>query len=130
MEKLSIDQYKDQTPFGLSFGEKRRVNFASIMSYKPSILLLDEPFVGQDEVNVQRIIKIINEQLLSGGTALLVSHDPNLVYRYCHRIIFMDKGEIIVNADIEDGFAQLEKEGYKQFLPTWWKEAKLSTLES
>ncbi|MCG3218302.1 MAG: ATP-binding cassette domain-containing protein, partial [Candidatus Heimdallarchaeota archaeon] len=124
MEKLAIDQYKEQTPFGLSFGEKRRVNFASIMSYKPPILLLDEPFVGQDELNVQRIIKIINKSLLAGGTALLVSHDPNLVFRYCHRIIFMDKGKIVVNADIEDGFIQLEEEGYYHFLPTWWKDAR------
>ncbi|MHA1911430.1 MAG: ABC transporter ATP-binding protein, partial [Candidatus Kariarchaeaceae archaeon] len=124
MEKLAIDQYKENTPFGLSFGEKRRVNFASIMSYKPPILLLDEPFVGQDELNVQRIIKIINERLSAGGTALLVSHDPNLVYRYCHRIIFMDKGKIIVNADIEEGFKELEEKGFKHFLPTWWKEAR------
>lgn len=42
---------QEKNPFNLSWGQKRRLNLSSIFVYNPEIILLDEPFIGQDQKN-------------------------------------------------------------------------------
>ncbi|MFX0123873.1 MAG: ABC transporter ATP-binding protein [Candidatus Hodarchaeota archaeon] len=73
-----LDSYMNVPPFSLSYGEKRRLNICSILIYKPELLLLDEPFIGQDRANVEYILQILKERKLKGGTTVIVSHRREL----------------------------------------------------
>jgi len=80
-------------PFNLSWGEKRRLNLASLFSYSPSVYLFDEPFTGQD-FNVRRkmidYINFISENL---GVSVISSHDDEIL-EICDRVFLMEKSGI------------------------------------
>ncbi len=56
LQRFGLDGYADRHPLGLSFGEKRRLNICSVLPHQPQVLLLDEPFVGQDFFNVETMM--------------------------------------------------------------------------
>ena len=89
LKKAGLTPYKDSNPFKLSYGEKRRLNIVSVLSYHPDILLLDEPFIGQDYENVQKIM-----DLVKGTTSVIVLHDPFIAEMFCNRIYELKGGEL------------------------------------
>lgn len=89
LKKAGLTPYKDGNPFKLSYGEKRRLNIVSVLSYHPDLVLLDEPFIGQDYENVQKIM-----DLLKGTTSVIVLHDPFIAETFCNRIYELKGGEL------------------------------------
>ncbi len=79
----------------LSFGQKRRVTIASILVMNPKILILDEPTAGQDFKNYNQIMEFIKNLTLNGITAIMITHDMNLLLEYAHRCIVLYNGEKI-----------------------------------
>ncbi|MBU7038148.1 MAG: ABC transporter ATP-binding protein [Theionarchaea archaeon] len=84
-----LQDYQDRNPFRLSYGEKRRLNIVSVLSYGPSVILLDEPFIGQDYENVQKIM-----DLLRGKTCVIVLHDPWIAKAFCTRVFELRGGNL------------------------------------
>ena len=60
METFGLGALKDRHPYSLSEGEKRRLAVASILASRPSVLLLDEPTLGQDRDSMAGMIKAFN----------------------------------------------------------------------
>jgi energy-coupling factor transporter ATP-binding protein EcfA2 len=84
-----LQEYQDRNPFRLSYGEKRRLNIVSVLSYGPGVILLDEPFIGQDYENVQKIM-----DLLKGKTCVMVLHDPFIAKAFCTRVFELQGGKL------------------------------------
>ncbi|UCG01126.1 MAG: ATP-binding cassette domain-containing protein [Candidatus Heimdallarchaeota archaeon] len=78
LKDTNLDSYVKVPPFSLSFGEKRRLNICSILIYKPELLLLDEPFIGQDRENIEFLLHLLKERKLKGGTTVIISHRREL----------------------------------------------------
>ncbi|MFX1506406.1 MAG: ABC transporter ATP-binding protein [Promethearchaeota archaeon] len=78
LKDANLDLYVEKTPFSLSYGEKRRLNICSILIYKPDVLLLDEPFIGQDRANIEYLLHLLKLRKLKGGTTVIVSHRKEL----------------------------------------------------
>lgn len=78
LKDATLDSYMKVPPFSLSYGEKRRLNICSILIYKPELLLLDEPFIGQDRENIEYLLSLLKERKLKGGTTVVVSHRREL----------------------------------------------------
>ncbi len=93
LKQASLDSYTNQPPFGLSYGEKRRLNVYSIMIYEPEIMLLDEPFIGQDRANVESLLQLLKERKLKGQTTVIVSHRRELL-DLADYIFVLDQGKI------------------------------------
>ena len=89
--RKKIDVLLKQSPFSLSWGQKRRLNLASIFSYSPELLLVDEPFIGQDAASIDSIFKILHGFVEEGKTILIVSHDKDLLQNNCSRIVELDE---------------------------------------
>lgn len=83
-------------PHEVSGGMGQRVMIAMMLIPKPDLLIADEPTSALD-VSVQAQVLDIMDALVSdnGMGLLLISHDLNLVARYCDRIIVMNSGEIV-----------------------------------
>lgn len=117
LKRYGLDVYSSKHPLGLSFGEKRRLNLCSILPHGPEIVVLDEPFVGQDYFNVVRMIHELDELKKEGKTVILVSHDIDMVYKHCDRIVMFKSGRIVVNDTPSEALKKIESMGMKDFLP-------------
>lgn len=117
-ERFELNPYRDRSPFALSFGEQRRLTIASILIHRPPLLLLDEPFIGQDYANVNQLMILIGRAAEKGATIILATHDPALARAYCRRLLFLHQGRLLLDADLPHGFSKLEQLGVTQYTPT------------
>jgi energy-coupling factor transport system ATP-binding protein len=117
LRRFGLLDYTGRHPLGLSFGEKRRLNICSVLPHQPQLLLLDEPFVGQDFFNVETMMGELQALKKDSKTILMVSHDIDMVYRHCDRVVLFLEGRIAVDdipAVARDKIAVL---GMKEYLP-------------
>ncbi|MDP1510027.1 ABC transporter ATP-binding protein [Paenibacillus sp. CMAA1739] len=90
--QFGLERLDERHPYQLSLGQKRRLSIATAMIRKPEVLLLDEPTFGQDARNTFVMLDML-EQLRAAGTAIvMVTHDPEIVRRYCTDIWRIQKG--------------------------------------
>ncbi len=88
LAKMGIpDSFHERSPHTLSEGEKRRVGLAGILAMQPDILLLDEPFSALDSKGRHLLAQYIATLAEKGGSAILVSHDPERLERLCGRVL-------------------------------------------
>jgi len=106
-------------PFSLSLGEQRRLTIATTLRRAPDILLLDEPFIGQDRHNAAWIIAQILASRERGTATVLVSHDVPLVASLCDRVLYL--GEDAIVGDPEVVFSELALRGQTAFTPGYWE---------
>ena len=71
-EILGLEGFQERTSYKLSWGEKRLVSLATVISMKPEILLLDEPTLGLDFEITEKIIDYLNKEAKS---YIIISHD-------------------------------------------------------
>jgi cobalt/nickel transport system ATP-binding protein len=95
LELVHIPHLAGKAIYKLSGGEKKLASIATILSMTPDILLLDEPSVALDPRNRRNLIRILNE---FDHLKIIASHDLDLIWDTCNRVILMDHGAII-----EDG---------------------------
>ncbi len=94
--------------YALSYGEKKLVALASIISYKPRILLLDEPFTNLHPRYTERIKAVLREHLKHGGGIIIASHDAKHYLGITHRIICLEEGRI--TGEFHSGRLSLEEQ--------------------
>jgi energy-coupling factor transporter ATP-binding protein EcfA2 len=101
----------DDHPYQLSYGQKRRLNLVSVLSYSPQLILLDEVLIGQDPANATFLLDLLLEHAVQGGSVILVNHAPEITRRYASRVLFFNDGGIIVDAPTDQAFEQLRALG-------------------
>jgi energy-coupling factor transport system ATP-binding protein len=105
---MNLDQYLERLPFSLSWGQKRRLNIASILSYFPNILFLDEIFIGQDLENVLTILKILKGlNCKLNQTIIICSHKPDIILNLANRVILLDDGKIIIDGSVNENLNKI-----------------------
>ncbi len=107
LDAFGLLPYQDQSPYTLSLGEQRRLTIASILLHKPQVLLLDEPFIGQDYHNVHRLMTIVHEEASQGSAILLATHDAAITETYCTRLLFLYDGRLLIDAPVKQGLEYL-----------------------
>ena len=75
----------------LSAGEKQLAALASVLACEPEILVLDEPSSGLDPRSRRRFMALLAEL---PGTKILASHDLDLVFDLCSRVIVLGGGKV------------------------------------
>ena len=96
---LSLTQYRKTSPFMLSGGERKRVALASVLAWDPQILILDEPTIGQDHEQKERLRQFIIQLQTQGKTVVIVTHDVEFVAECNPRVILMREGKIVADGD-------------------------------
>lgn len=97
LKLLGLYKYKNKSPFTLSGGEMRRLALASILVYDPEIIVLDEPTVGQDARNKQKLAELIKLMVDMKKTVIVVTHDIEFAIENFPRVIVLSKGEVIAD---------------------------------
>jgi energy-coupling factor transport system ATP-binding protein len=117
LEKFGLTSYSKKHPLGISFGEKRRLNLCSILPHGPSVIMMDEPFVGQDYANVTRMCEELLRLKNEGKAILLVSHDIDMVYKYCDRVVLFKDGGVLVDSPSREAMVRINGLGMPDYVP-------------
>jgi teichoic acid transport system ATP-binding protein len=89
-----------------SSGMRARLHFAIATSVSPRILLIDEALAVGDRMFRKKSTERIQELLDNAGTLMLVSHSLGEVSRQCNRALWIEKGELRADGDVDDVIAQ------------------------
>lgn len=84
---------------GLSGGQRQAVAIARAMTWKPRVLLLDEPTAALGVAETARVAKIIRDINAEGTSTILVSHNIPQVHELCDRVAILWRGTIIAILD-------------------------------
>lgn len=90
LERFGLGALAGRAPFTLSFGEKRRVSLASVLSGGARILCLDEPTVGLDRDSLERLAAMLREHTTLGGGVIFATHDKAFAAAVATRTLSME----------------------------------------
>ena len=93
------ESYYKRSPFELSGGEKRKVALAGILAIEPEILILDEPTAGLDPKSSQEVLNLIANLHKQGKTIVIITHDMDLLFKYCEHVILLKDGEVAFDGE-------------------------------
>jgi energy-coupling factor transport system ATP-binding protein len=96
---LGLEQYRKTSPFLLSGGERKRVALASVLAWNPSTLILDEPTIGQDHQQKEKLRQFIVQMQTQGKTVVIVTHDVEFVAECNPRVVLMKEGRIVADGE-------------------------------
>ncbi|WP_417775395.1 amino acid ABC transporter ATP-binding protein [Stutzerimonas xanthomarina] len=116
LERVRIPEQADKFPGQLSGGQQQRVAIARALCMKPKIMLFDEPTSALDPEMVKEVLDTMVGLAESGMTMLCVTHEMGFARTVADRVIFMDKGEIVEEAEPETFFTNPKNERTKLFL--------------
>lgn len=98
---LDLMEYRQTSPFLLSGGERKRVALASVLAWDPKTVVLDEPTIGQDHRQKEKLRQFIVQLNTQGKTVVVVTHDVEFVAESNPRVVLMSEGKIVA-----DGLAE------------------------
>ncbi len=107
LEKVGLKkEYANHYPRELSGGQRQRVSIAISLIQEAKFIIADEPVSALD-VTIQKqimelMIRLQEEKKLS---YLFISHDLNVIYQMCDRVLVMKNGEIVEEGQVEDVFS-------------------------
>ena len=81
----------------LSGGERQRTIIAAALAQEPELLLLDEPTAALDLGHKIKLMRILKKLQSRGMAIMVISHDIELMARYCDRLTLLFKGEVLAN---------------------------------
>ena len=109
LKQLNLTPWRDEHPFFLGKGQRRRLAVGAVLTIKPRILIVDEPTTGQDwtgSVDMMNLLKRLNIE--NKITTIIITHEMKVVTRYCNRVIAMRDGKILYDGDVRKFFGNLD----------------------
>jgi branched-chain amino acid transport system ATP-binding protein len=98
---VGIEKLATTPAESLSYGQKKLLEFASVLMPEPKLIMLDEPAGGVNPALLDRIMDHIRELNASGMTFLIVEHNMDVVMNLCDSIIVMAHGDVLTRGTPE-----------------------------
>jgi ABC-type branched-subunit amino acid transport system ATPase component len=92
LAEFNLAALADEPAGELSYGQRKLLEFASVLMSDPKLILLDEPTAGVNPVMIETMERHIRRRHAAGITFLIVEHDMSLVMRLCDPVIVLDRG--------------------------------------
>lgn len=102
LESLDLTVYGNTSPFLLSGGERKRVALAAVLAWEPDYLVLDEPTIGQDYQQKERLSSFILQLYSQGKTVIMITHDVEFVAETNPIVVLMSKGSILASGKADE----------------------------
>lgn len=99
LEITGIASLANRAPYKLSGGEKKMAAIASVLSMQPKLLVMDEPSASLDPKARRKLIILLKEL---PQTKIIASHDLDLVWDVCSRVVILKEGKIAADGPVKD----------------------------
>ena len=112
LERFSLTEHRKKLGSALSKGMAQKLSICLGLFTQPSVLLLDEPFIGLDPHAIKELKRLMEELRAQGATLLVSTHIIESVDMLWDRAIIMQKGSIrrtLTRRELEQGGASLEE---------------------
>ena len=119
------EKYFQKSPFELSGGERRRVAIAGILAIDPDILVLDEPTAGLDVKGAKDVMTLIKTMHENGKTIIMVTHDMDLVMKYCNLVYVLKDGKLAYEGNVSKLFDEVGEDSAIEIPPLYKLAQKL-----
>jgi energy-coupling factor transport system ATP-binding protein len=96
-----LSEYSETSPFLLSGGERKRVALAAILATEPDYLILDEPTIGQDYQQKERLRNFILQLYSQGKAVVMITHDVEFVAESNPKVILLSQGRIVARGQAD-----------------------------
>ncbi|KMO12397.1 amino acid ABC transporter ATP-binding protein [Methylobacterium indicum] len=116
LERVGLKAHAHKYPGQLSGGQQQRVAIARALAMNPIVMLFDEPTSALDPEMVGEVLDVMVELAREGMTMMVVTHEMGFARKVANRVIFMDKGEIVEDAQKEEFFGSPRSERAQTFL--------------
>jgi len=116
-EDLGLTPFLKQKSWKLSGGETQKVALARALSFRPRLLLLDEPTANVDPsttAEIEGMLRKINQE--DETTVLLVTHNLVQARRLCREVLFINQGQVVEYGTSENVLKYPEQELTKRFV--------------
>jgi energy-coupling factor transport system ATP-binding protein len=101
LHHTGLSSLAGRSVYALSCGQQQRTALGAILALRPSLIILDEPTMGQDWGHLSRFMAYVAELNRAGTTVLLITHDYKLVHHYAHRAVLLRDGRIVADGRVE-----------------------------
>ena len=102
LDKFGLAGYAEISPADLSYGQRKLVELAQVLTLEPTLIMLDEPAAGISPALSMRLAEIIREVNARGVSILLVEHDLSFIEELCDDVYVMDNGLVIAHGSVDE----------------------------
>jgi glutamate transport system ATP-binding protein len=116
LERVGVASQAGKLPAQLSGGQQQRVAIARALAMEPKVMLFDEPTSALDPEMINEVLDVMTALAADGMTMIVVTHEMGFARRAADRVVFMDGGRIVEEADPETFFTAPRSERARDFL--------------
>jgi glutamate/aspartate transport system ATP-binding protein len=116
LDRVGLKDHARKYPAELSGGQQQRVAIARALAMDPIAMLFDEPTSALDPEMISEVLDVMVDLAREGMTMMVVTHEMGFASKVAHRVIFMDKGEIVEDACKTDFFGSPRSDRAQKFL--------------
>ncbi|AJD91386.1 ABC transporter [Jeotgalibacillus malaysiensis] len=116
LAKVGLSDKANEYPNRLSGGQKQRVAIARALAMEPKVMLFDEPTSALDPEMVKEVLDVMKSLAVTGMTMMIVTHEMGFAREVADRVIFMDEGMLVEQADPKAFFSAPATERARNFL--------------
>ena len=117
LEKIGVTNINPALPARhYDMQERKLIEIAKCMYNDPELLIVDETTTALSQSGRDIIYRIMHEMADAGKAVMIISHDLNVIYQICDRVLVMNHGEIVEENTVQELFANPRHPYTKQLL--------------
>lgn len=116
LERVGIPEQARKYPGQLSGGQQQRVAIARALAMQPKVMLFDEPTSALDPEMIKEVLDVMKTLAQSGMTMLVVTHEIGFAREVADRVVLIDSGQIVEEAEPDTFFNNPQEERTQRFL--------------
>ncbi|CQR24307.1 multidrug ABC transporter ATPase [Streptococcus varani] len=96
-----LDEKLEWFPVNFSKGMKQKVMIIAAFMVNPSLLIVDEPFLGLDPVAIQDLTDLLAQEKAKGTSILMSTHVLDSAEKMCDRFVILHHGKVLADGNID-----------------------------